>query len=53
MRAVIESAGKRSNGKNRPPSSAPPVKRKRKIGTKVGAGKLETTPIASNLDQQR
>jgi arginine decarboxylase len=30
MRGVIEAAGKRSNGKNRPPSSAPPVKRKRR-----------------------
>jgi arginine decarboxylase len=30
MRAVIESTGKRSNGKNRPPNSAPPLKRKRR-----------------------
>ena len=38
MRAVIEANatnGKRSNGKNRPPSSAPPVKRKRRTGSKA------------------
>jgi arginine decarboxylase len=28
MRSVIEASGKKSNGKNRPPSSAPPVKRR-------------------------
>jgi arginine decarboxylase len=49
MRAVIESNGKRSNGKNRPPNSAPPVKRKRKTGTK----RSDTTPIVSDLNQQR
>ncbi len=41
MRAVIEAVetnGKRSNGKNRPPNSAPPVKRKRKAGVKSSAG---------------
>jgi arginine decarboxylase len=32
MRGVIEATGKRSNGKNRAPNSAPPVKRKRKNG---------------------
>jgi arginine decarboxylase len=39
MRAVIEANGngngKRSNGKNRPPSSAPTVRRKRKVATKA------------------
>jgi arginine decarboxylase len=35
MRAVIEATGKRSNGKNRPPSSAPPLKRKRRSGPKA------------------
>ena len=34
MRAVIEQTGKRSNGKNRPPNSAPPVKRKRRTAVK-------------------
>ena len=37
MRAVIEAPGKRSNGKNRPPNSAPPVKRKRRTATKAAA----------------
>jgi arginine decarboxylase len=37
MRAVIEANGngKRANGKNRPPSSAPTVRRKRKVTTKA------------------
>ena len=52
MRAVIEATGKRSNGKNRPPSSAPPVKRKRRAGTKTGA-RPETTPLDSTLNEQR
>ncbi len=30
MRSVIESTGRRSNGKNRPPSSAPPVKKRQR-----------------------
>jgi arginine decarboxylase len=30
MRSVIEATGKRSNGKNRAPSSAPPVKRRKR-----------------------
>jgi len=53
MRAVIEASGKRSNGKNRPPSSAPPVKRKRKSGGKATSAKVETMPLDSALDQQR
>jgi arginine decarboxylase len=53
MRAVIEQTnGKRSNGKNRPPSSAPPVKRKRRPGGKSGA-KPELTPLDATLNQQR
>ena len=57
MRAVIEANGngngKRSNGKNRPPSSAPPVKRKRKAGTKNASATPETQPLDSTLNQQR
>jgi arginine decarboxylase len=56
MRGVIEATevtGKRSNGKNRPPSSAPPVKRKRKSGGKGTAAKTETTPQNSALNEQR
>ncbi len=30
MRSVIEATGRRSNGKNRPPSSAPPVKKRKR-----------------------
>jgi arginine decarboxylase len=30
MRSVIEATGRRSNGKNRPPSSAPPVKKRQR-----------------------
>jgi arginine decarboxylase len=54
MRGVIESNsnGKRANGKNRPPSSAPPVKHKRKTGTKA-APKEETAPIETTLNEQR
>ena len=52
MRAVIEATGKRPNGKNRPPSSAPPVKRKRRAGTKTGA-RPELTPLDSTLNEQR
>jgi arginine decarboxylase len=55
MRAVIEatgSNGKRTNGKNRPPSSAPPIKRKRKAGTRSGA-KDELRPVDSTLNEQR
>ena len=52
MRAVIEANGngKRSNGKNRPPNSAPPVKRKRRSGTKSVP---ETRPLDSTLNEQR
>jgi arginine decarboxylase len=39
MRSVIEATGKRSNGKNRAPSSAPPVKRKKR-----------TPPVRQTLD---
>jgi arginine decarboxylase len=55
MRAVIEqpeSNGKRANGKNRPPNSAPPVKRKRRPATKPAA-KPELTPLDSTLNEQR
>jgi arginine decarboxylase len=53
MRAVIEQTnGKRSNGKNRPPSSAPPVKRKRRPGSKVTTGP-DLTPLDSTLNEQR
>ncbi len=45
MRAVVEHTGRRSNGKNRPPNSAPPVKRRRRNGkttngSKAGNGQL-------------
>jgi arginine decarboxylase len=52
MRAVIEANGngKRTNGKNRPPSSAPPVKRKRRSGAKAVQ---ETRPLDSTLNEQR
>ena len=60
MRAVIEAVetnGKRSNGKNRPPSSAPPVKRKRKTGAKStsasAVAREETKPLDSLLNEQR
>jgi arginine decarboxylase len=54
MRGVIEASGKRSNGKNRPPSSAPPVKRKRKSGSKAGGSSRTTlTPLDSTLNEQR
>src|ERR1700678_3181233 len=54
MRAVIEATGKRANGKNRPPSSAPPVKRKRRPGTKSAASKApESAPLDSTLNEQR
>jgi arginine decarboxylase len=53
MRGVIEATGKRSNGKNRPPSSAPPVKRKRKSGGKATPAKVETSPPGSALNEQR
>jgi len=52
MRAVIEMNGKRTNGK-RPPSSAPPVKRKRKTGVRGQVAKPETTPLDSELNEQR
>lgn len=52
MRGVIEATEKRSNGKNRPPSSAPPVKRKRRTGTKAAA-RTELTPLDSTLNEQR
>jgi len=42
MRAVIEATGKRSTGKNRPPNSAPPVKRKRRNGGKLSGLRPET-----------
>jgi arginine decarboxylase len=41
MRGVIEATGKRSNGKYRPPNSAPPVKRKRRA-SKTPALRPET-----------
>jgi arginine decarboxylase len=44
MRGVIEAAGKRSNGKNRPPNSAPPIKRKRRAGTKGSASNSGVQP---------
>ncbi|MFC5864942.1 Orn/Lys/Arg decarboxylase N-terminal domain-containing protein [Acidicapsa dinghuensis] len=54
MRGVIEANGngngKRANGKKNPPSSAPPVKRKRKAGVK-SAPTLH--PVDSPLDNQR
>jgi arginine decarboxylase len=52
MRGVIEANGngKRSNGKKNPPSSAPPVKRKRKAGAKSPSA---LHPIDSQLDSQR
>ena len=53
MRGVIEATGKRSNGKNRPPSSAPPVKRKRKSGGKATPAKVGTSPLDSALNDQR
>jgi arginine decarboxylase len=53
MRGVIEIAGKRPNGKNRPPSSAPPVKRKRKSGGKATPAKVETIPLDATLNEQR
>jgi arginine decarboxylase len=55
MRGVIEATGatgKRSNGKNRPPSSAPPIKRKRRPGTKAAA-LTESKPLDSTLNEQR
>jgi arginine decarboxylase len=52
MRGVIEATGKRSNGKNRPPSSAPPIKRKRRPGAKAAA-RTESTPLDSTLNEQR
>jgi arginine decarboxylase len=53
MRAVIEQTnGKRSNGKIRPPSSAPPIKRKRRSGSKAGLIP-ELTPLDSTLNEQR
>jgi arginine decarboxylase len=53
MRAVIETNGngKRAKGKNSPPNSAPPVKRKRKAGAKGPKGEL--TPLDSTLNEQR
>ena len=56
MRGVIEATeatGKRSNGKNWPPSSAPPVKRKRKSGIKSVSAKTEIMPRDSALNEQR
>jgi len=54
MRGVIEASGKRSNGKNRPPSSAPPVKRKRKSGNKAGgSSRTPLMPLDSTLNEQR
>ncbi len=52
MRAVIEATGKRSNGKNRPPSSAPPVKRKRRNGSKSPL-KTASSSVNSGLNEQR
>ncbi len=51
MRAVIEATGKRSNGKNRPPSSAPPVKRKRRNGSKAPL-KVTMTNVDTGLGEQ-
>jgi arginine decarboxylase len=57
MRGVIEATGKRSNGKNRPPNSAPPVKRKRRAGGKSASGpalsRNDSRPLDSTLNQQR
>lgn len=56
MRGVIEANGygggngKRTNGKKSPPSSAPPVKRKRKALAKPAS---ETLPVDSPLNEQR
>uniref|UniRef100_E6PZ71 Biodegradative arginine decarboxylase n=1 Tax=mine drainage metagenome TaxID=410659 RepID=E6PZ71_9ZZZZ len=44
MRAVIESNGKRGNGKNRAPNSAPPVKRRRRAVSKAAPKPEEGTP---------
>jgi len=52
MRGVIETNGKRTNGK-KPPSSAPPVKRKRRNGVKGATVKPELTPLDSTLNEQR
>jgi arginine decarboxylase len=49
MRGVIET-GKRANGKKNPPSSAPPVKPRRRTGTK-SASTLK--PVDSKLNEQR
>jgi arginine decarboxylase len=53
MRAVIESTGKRTNGKKNPPNSAPPVKRKRRAGTKSTPSVPETKPLNATLNEQR
>ena len=56
MRGVIEATspnGKRANGKNRPPSSAPPLKRKRRTAVKSATGRTATAPIDSTLNEQR
>ena len=49
MRAVIESNGKRTNGKKNAPSSAPPVKKKHK----GKAGDDDLRPLDSTLTGQR
>jgi arginine decarboxylase len=55
MRGVIEATGKRSNGKKNPPSSAPPIKRKRRNGGRSGSGspRPESRPLDSTLNEQR
>jgi arginine decarboxylase len=53
MRAVIETNGKHANGRKNPPSSAPPVKRKRRVAAKGAAVKTELGPVDSTLNQQR
>jgi len=53
MRGVIEiteASGKRTNGKKDPPSSAPPLKRKRRAAKSATP---VTTPIDSTLNEQR
>jgi arginine decarboxylase len=49
MRAVIETNGKRTNGKKNPPSSAPPVKRKKRETKSTG----DLRPLDSTLNGQR
>jgi arginine decarboxylase len=49
MRAVIETNGKRTNGKKNPPSSAPPVKRKKRNAKPAD----DLRPLDSTLNGQR